>query len=156
MYPTGMNYTLPGGFLEQGESLLNTMITDNEYVTQTLKLTHIQLIQPIEQIITAHCKKFISEKTPFYVHGDIFMFLTTPTATWLNSPIDSNDFLAVRDGCYTIYNLSKNATCKNVLPGVCELAKKIGFYGGTNIQYRINPQDIVKIFPHLRKETQNT
>lgn len=133
-----------GIFLGQDESLIKTLLEDNQYVLNQ-GLTHQDLGKMIQYTTAIHK---VLGLTAFTLKGRSF------AVEWLDSfgPQDS----PFEDGTkcksdFTIINQHTGAKLySSALHG--EMITRYGFYEGKQVGYRLEPADIIDVFDFLKEE----
>jgi hypothetical protein len=125
------------GFLADGESLIDVLANDNDYVTG-LGLSHQELANHLKYAMAISNLKFGSE---FEYRGSLFRVECTQFCGFQMSPF-RDDTIASSD--YSLVNLSngKRLFFSELVP---QMAERYGFYEGS-VSHRVEPKDIVELF----------
>lgn len=132
------------GFLGPHESLIDVLLKDNDYVCNTLGLSHQMLAEPLQYIVQytgAGMGDCCMYKGVFYKFSHISYSGSQ------DSPFQDNT-RGSRDITVTNTQNNKSITFSSLLP---HLISRYGFYEGHGTSYRLDPKDILAVFPQLKK-----
>lgn len=132
-----------GGFLGANENLLDVLADDNDFVLSQ-RLTHQDLAEPLQFVKNITQKEFADTHTFQYKDCDYQVDLVNSKGP---------QFSPFEDGT----NTSTDAIIKNLSNGeeislsllVPDMVERYGFYEGKGSPYRVEPSQIIKVFPDL-------
>ncbi len=131
-------------FLGNNESLIDVLAEDNHYVVDQLGLTHQQLVFPLRLILQA-CRHGLVGDDEFAYKGEVYSLSILGWMGFQTSPF-GDDSTGSQD-C-VIRNLTHDTKISFPSLGP-ELISRYGFYEGKGTRYRVDPRDILKVFPYL-------
>jgi hypothetical protein len=133
------------GFLGPKEKLLDVLAADNQYVVDSLGLTHQKLAQHLHAMGTIALWKQTQE-VQFTYRGRRFKVKAGPTSGTQPSPF--------RDGTnsgtnITVHNLDNGKKLEYALL-VPYMIERYGFYEGKGTPYRVEARHVVSLFDFLK------
>ena len=137
------------GFLGEKESLLDVLAMDNAFVVDRLGLTHQDLARSL--LIAAAIgekHRFDEKSTTFRYRGHDYRITMICYKGFQESPF----YDQTRTSCDAML---ENLTTKKTLkysPLVPMMAERYGFYEGKGTPYRVDPAEIVEMFPYLKEK----
>ena len=135
------------GFLGQDESLLDVLAMDNEFVVDKLGLTHQDIARPL--LIAAaigHSKRFDEESTKFRYHGQNYRVKMICYKGFQDSPF----YDKTATSCDAVLENLTNGKKLKFSPLVPFMVERYGFYEGKGTSYRVEPADVLEMFPYLK------
>jgi hypothetical protein len=135
------------GFLGKEEKLLDVLAMDNELIVDKLGLTHQQMALPL--LIAAAIgdkNRFQREPTPFRYHGQDYRIKMICYKGYQFSPF----YDKTATSCDAEL---ENLTAKKKLkysPLVPQMIERYGFYEGKGTPYRVEPAEVLEVFPFLK------
>lgn len=137
------------GFLGKGEKLLKVMAEDNDFVLSQ-GLTHQDLAEPLKYIVSFfHELPFaFSPECDFEYQGQKYRVHVASYRGFQESPFrdGTKGSLDVR-----VIHLDTGKTIS--FPSlVAHMIERYGFYEGKKTNYRVEPKDILEVFPHLKEK----
>lgn len=144
------------GFLGKDEKLLDILTMDNEFVVDKLGLTHQDVARPLHLSAVVGAKsrfdKTPSDRhgypraTPFRYHGQHFEVTMICYKGMQPSPFyDNTD--ASCDAIVENLTVGKKLRYSLLVPHMIE---RYGFYEGRGTPYRVEPSEVLELFPFLR------
>ena len=131
------------GFLSATEKLLEVMAEDNRDVVESLGLTHQALARPL-LVLPALAVKQSWDGTEVSYRGSRFFSVVA---------YDGFQLSPFRDGTQTNSNVTvenlgngKSISCSLLVP---QMIDRYGFYEGKGREYRVEPRQVLAVFPFL-------
>lgn len=136
MRPNAMSMA---GFLGPEESLIDILTVDNDFVLSRGN-THQQLATPLKYAIALYCKQM---GDTFEYNGQSYKMDVTSWRGLQQSPFSDNTY-ASSDMRVTNTSNGSSIQFSFLLP---EMIERYGFYEGKGTSYRLEPEDILEVFP---------
>jgi hypothetical protein len=137
------------GFLGKEEKLLNVLAMDNEFIVDKLGLTHQDIARPLQIAVAIGDKKrFDEQATVFRYHGQDYRIKMICYKGYQSSPF----YDRTATSCDAEL---ENVTAKKKMkfsPLVPQMIERYGFYEGKGTPYRVEPADVLEMFPFLKEK----
>lgn len=130
------------GFLANGESLLERLKTDNDFVL-SMGLTHQEIAQPLKYAVA------VSDYASVYSHrGQNFCVGRIGWAGYQESPFNDGTYTG---SDYFVLNMDNGREIQ--FSGLlADMIERYGFYEG-NTHYRLEPADVIEVFDFLKQDS---
>jgi hypothetical protein len=137
------------GFLGKEEKLLDVLAMDNEFVVDKLGLTHQDIARPLLIVAAIGDKNRFNEKeTKFRYHGHDYALKMICYKGYQYSPF----YDKIGTSCDAeLENLTAKKKLKYSLL-VPQMIERYGFYEGTGTPYRVEPSEVLEVFPFLKEK----
>lgn len=136
------------GFLGPGESLLNVLAEDNQYVVEELKMTHQTLAKHLHVMggIAFWQQKQKEAGNAFLYRARKFKVEVVSFRGFQDSPFQDG---TKTNSDVTVHNLDNGKTLKYSLL-VPHMIERYGFYEGKGSPYRVEPRKLLEVLDFLR------
>jgi hypothetical protein len=137
------------GFLGKEEKLLDVLAMDNEFVVDKLGLTHQDIARLLLIAAAIGDKNRLSQKeTKFRYHGHDYVLKVIRWKGDQFSPFYDKTFTS-RDADLENMTAKKKLKYSMLVP---QMIERYGFYEGKGTPYRVEPADVMEMFPFLKKK----
>jgi hypothetical protein len=141
------------GFLGKGELLLDVLAMDNEFVVDKLGLTHQDMARPLLVAAAIGMKRrFDKQPTGFRYHGSDYRIVIISYKGEQFSPFYDQTFTTCDAKLENVTNKAK-LDFSLLVP---QMIERYGFYEGKGTPYRVEPADVLRVFPHLKEQGRKT
>lgn len=137
------------GFLGKDENLLDVLVMDNAYVVDKLGLTHQDLARPLHAAAAiGYADRFNEKGVTFRYHGhEYHVKMICYKGAQLSPFLDKT--LTTCDAIVENRTTGKKMKYSPLVPHMIE---RYGFYEGRGTPYRIEPAEVLELFPHLKQK----
>ena len=138
------------GFLGKEERLLDVLAMDNEFIVDKRGLTHQDIALPL--LIAAGIgdkRRFAEVATPFRYHGQDYRIKMICYKGYQFSPFYDKTATSC-DAELENLTLKKKLRYSPLVPMMIE---RYGFYEGKGTPFRVEPADVLEMFPFLKDKT---
>ena len=135
------------GFLGKDEKLLDVLAMDNAYVVDKLGLTHQDLARALHVAAAiGYADRFNDKGVTFRYHGhDYHVKMICYKGAQLSPFLDKT--LTTCDAIVENRTTGKKMKYSPLVPHMIE---RYGFYEGKGTPYRIEPAEVLELFPYLK------
>jgi hypothetical protein len=132
------------GFIGPDERLLDILMTDNDYVLSR-KTTHAEIAYPLRYVLAA-IHKFQNHDFSLNLFGTRYSIVSFGTMGVQHSPFNDGESGRLCEIIVTNEDTGESVNFSDLHP---EMIGRYGFYEGKGTNYRVEPEQILKVFPQV-------